>query len=472
MDIRFTLQAEYASPTYSVTLFNLYGYTSGSPTANLLASNVTKAQLLAGHIVTTNLIIVSGYIQPLGACSAAPQQTYSLEFLAGPIIVGTFSNYAGQSRVGITKLNNSLTLDTTFNVGSGFGFGPGTDTGPMQIVKQSNGKIVVAGTVTSYDGVTCSKVIRLNPDGSKDYTFSGWGATTYFNTRTILTIDTQTDNKIIVGGANGLVTDTTAGSGMLVRLELDGSIDNTFASNVLQINGTVRVVLFLPNDNQSILVAGNFLAPTNGGLYKVLNTGAFDFSFPGGFTLGTTGDGLGKINCMSLDSSNRIMIGGSWTAVFNGISVVNPVRINSAGVLDTSWYPKANGIVSSILEQPGTGGKVIIAGTFSQVNVSSTPLPAVFRFGLARISANGVNDATWTAEPNYSGSYNTGWFPGSRLSLLSNGNILFIGSILSVNNNTNVTNVTVLSPTNGAPVTSGISYGLSDAAIYRDAVSF
>jgi uncharacterized delta-60 repeat protein len=473
MDIRFTLQQEYAGPEYTVTLFNLYGYTSGSNTPNLLASNVTKGLLLGtinnpGYIVTTNLAIVSGYIQPLGACGAAPPQTYSLVFSPGPIIVGNFSNYSGQTSVGIVKLNNDLTLDQTFNVGSGFGFQLGNNNGPLQIVKQANGKIVVAGTFSTYDGVQSSNtnVIRLNPDGSRDYTFNFNGG--FYTSKTILSIDTQTDGKILIAGANNTtLTPITAGSGWLFRINVDGTPDTTFNNNVPSINGTVRVVLFLQNDNQSILIAGNFTSPGTG-MAKIGSNGQQAVFAQAG--AGTTTDGLGKISCLTLDSQNRIMIGGSFTTLFSQ-TVTNPVRVNSAGVIDTSWYPRCNGVVNSMIELPGTGGVVVAAGNFTGVNTS----PQYTRNGIARLLPTGVVDNSIPTWASLTATYNTDpssyWFPGPKVSLLSDGNILFYGNIASVNGSATYTNIVKIGAATGQPVTVGITYGISEVANYRDAVS-
>jgi uncharacterized delta-60 repeat protein len=470
MDIRFTLQAEYAGPTYTVTLFNLYGYTSGNPTANLLASNVTKAQLLGGFIVTTPLAIVSGYVQPLGVCSAAPPQTYSLVFLPGPIIVGNFSNYSGQTSVGIVKLNNDLTFDQTFNVGSGFGFLGGNNNGPLQIVKQANGKIVVAGSFFSYDGINDSnrsRIIRLNPDGSRDYTFNFNGA--FYFDKTILSIDTQTDGKILVAGANNTtLTPITSGSGLLIRLNVDGTLDTTFNNNVPSLNGTIRVVLFLPNDNQSILIAGNFTTPQNG-MLKLSSNGQ-QTAFANANTTSSV-DGLGKISCMTLDSQNRIMIGGSFTQAF-GQAIINPIRINSAGVMDTNWFPRCNGVVNSMIELPGTGGVVVAAGIFTGVNTS----PLYTKNGIARLLPTGVVDNSIPTWASLTATYNTDpssyWFPGPKVSLLSDGNILFYGNIASVYGSTTFTNIVKINAATGQPMTAGITYGISEVANYRDAVSF
>jgi hypothetical protein len=55
--------------------------------------------------------------------------------------------------------------DKTFNIGGGF-----NDT-VDSIIEQGDGKILVGGQFTGYNGESANYIIRLNSDGSKDQTF-------------------------------------------------------------------------------------------------------------------------------------------------------------------------------------------------------------------------------------------------------------------------------------------------------------
>ena len=55
--------------------------------------------------------------------------------------------------------------DLTFNSGSGF------NGGTNAVTLQPDGKILVGGIFTTYDGLIEHRIIRLNSDGSKDLTF-------------------------------------------------------------------------------------------------------------------------------------------------------------------------------------------------------------------------------------------------------------------------------------------------------------
>ncbi|MGB3673355.1 MAG: delta-60 repeat domain-containing protein, partial [Candidatus Nanopelagicales bacterium] len=65
------------------------------------------------------------------------------------------------------------TLDPSFNTGTGFS---GNPSAPNTITVQSDGKIVVGGFFSGYQGEAASGLVRLNSDGSRDTTFDVGGA--------------------------------------------------------------------------------------------------------------------------------------------------------------------------------------------------------------------------------------------------------------------------------------------------------
>src|SRR5436190_24161449 len=60
-------------------------------------------------------------------------------------------------------------IDTTFNAG-----GAGADNGVFSVAVQPDGKIVIGGQFTSYNGdpAASDEVMRLNADGTRDTTFN------------------------------------------------------------------------------------------------------------------------------------------------------------------------------------------------------------------------------------------------------------------------------------------------------------
>ena len=109
----------------------------------------------------------------------------------GKILVGgTFTTFTGSTQNYLIRLNSNGSKDSTFDIGSGFN----SDVNSIAI--QSNGNILVGGTFTTFTGSTQNRVIRLNSDGSKDSTFNiGAG----FN-NDVYSIAIQSDGKILFGG--------------------------------------------------------------------------------------------------------------------------------------------------------------------------------------------------------------------------------------------------------------------------------
>lgn len=114
------------------------------------------------------------------------------------------------------RLNANGDLDTSFNNGTGF------NNTPYCIKIQNDGKILVGGDFTSYNGTTSNRLIRLNSNGTIDTSFN---ISNGFN-GIVKAIEVQTDGKILVGGDFTTFNGTTKRA--LVRLNSDGSIDNYF----------------------------------------------------------------------------------------------------------------------------------------------------------------------------------------------------------------------------------------------------
>ena len=114
-------------------------------------------------------------------------------------------------------------IDTTFNpTDLGFGFGGGASSTVYTSSIQSDGKIIIAGDFTSYNGTSINRIARLNADGTLDATFNvGTGASDYVWSSSI-----QSDGKIIIG--DGFTSYNGTASNYIARLNADGTLDATF----------------------------------------------------------------------------------------------------------------------------------------------------------------------------------------------------------------------------------------------------
>lgn len=135
-------------------------------------------------------------------------------------------------------------LDTSFNV-QGM-------VSPETILKfqPADGKIILVERFVGKNGVVESSLIRrLDPDGNVDLNFAGGIGTTILSD--VKTVAFQSDGKIIVGGNLFRVNNDQVLN--LVRLDPDGSLDESFS----KITHTgITTVLIQPDDK--IIIGGSF----------------------------------------------------------------------------------------------------------------------------------------------------------------------------------------------------------------------
>ena len=209
------------------------------------------------------------------------------------LIVGNFTSFNGITRNHIARLNTDGTLDNSFNVGTG------SNRLIQDVAIQSDGKIIIGGEFTSYNGVSRNFVARLNADGSLDNSFNA--GTDFFPF--LYSIYIQPDGKVIIGG---YVSSTLTPFNGLGRLNSDGSIDATFGPTV--VSGIVSDIIMQPDGK--ILIAGTegYNDNMTNRIIRLHPDGALDTSFDLGVK---GGQDDGHINSISLQPDGKIIIGGS-----------------------------------------------------------------------------------------------------------------------------------------------------------------
>jgi len=243
----------------------------------------------------------------------------------GKIIVGgSFTTFTGSTQNRLIRLNSNGSNDTTFNIGIGFDRNGLLGTEVQSIAIQSDGKILVGGIYSRYSASTQNNLIRLNSDGSKDSTFNiGSG----FN-NTVLPTKIQSDGKILVGGS--FTTFTGSSQNYLIRLNSDGSKDTSFDIGS-GFNGTVRSI-DIQSDGK-IIVGGDFTTFTGSSqnyLIRLNSNGSKDTSF-------NIGSGFNNsVRSIEIQSDGKILVGGSFTT-FTDSSQIRLIRLNSDGSKDTSF---------------------------------------------------------------------------------------------------------------------------------------
>ncbi|MFD2942281.1 T9SS type A sorting domain-containing protein [Flavobacterium notoginsengisoli] len=306
----------------------------------------------------------------------------------GKILVGgQFLKFNGSSHKCLVRLNSDGSKDYSFNVGSGFSNYSGGFPLVQAIAQQADGKIIIGGCFTDYQGYWQKALIRLNTDGSIDKSFdtdtdNGFvGANGAYKIQSIVI---QPDGKIIVG--SDFTQYRGVNMGKLIRLNADGSIDKSFAVG-RGFDKSVRVVKLLSDGK--ILVGGEFTTyqgVSQKGIIRLKSDASKDTSFDIGKGFGSTYT-LNDVLTIEEQKDGKIIVGGTFK-FYQDINQNYITRLNSDGSLDSSFNSKGgfNFYVNSIALQ--NDGKIIVGGDFSVYQ-------NYFTDRLARLNSDGSLDSSF-----------------------------------------------------------------------------
>jgi len=304
------------------------------------------------------------------------------------LIGGRFTSYNGEPRTGIARLNGDGSLDTDFDPGSG-----ASSLGVEAIALQADGKVLICGSFGSYDGTPRNGIARINGDGSLDTDFDpGSGPT-----GSIYSIAVQSDGKALIGGTftsfNGVPR------GRIARLNSDGSLDEDFDPGSGAVGGSLNKVFSVAvQPDGKVLIGGSFASydgtPRNG-IARINSDGTLD----GGFDLDPD-VGIGWVETLALQTDGKVLVGGhSVGGAFPSYKGI--VRLNNDGSLDAGFDSGAGtelGSVSTVALQPD--GKVLLGGFFTSYD--GTPRNRVARAlngaAIQSLTATGSDRVQWLRE--------------------------------------------------------------------------
>ena len=317
------------------------------------------------------------------------QAEAAIEDSSGRIIFGgLFTSYSGVSFNRIVRVNSDASIDNTFNIGTGF------NDAVYDVELQADGKIMVGGFFSSYSGVSFGKIVRLNVNGSIDNTFNiGIG----FN-NSVFVIKPQSDGKILVGGSFTEYNDFFYP--YLIRLNSNGSIDETFNLGS-SLNGTVYDII-LQSDGKKIIL-GDFTTVNGNSHVRIVrlnDDGSVDNTFNSGTGFnGTVYSGL-------LDEDKILAVGAFFE--YSGQTNRQIVKLNSDGSIDNTFnsgagFTRFSGISFSttIIKY---SDKYFVLGDFDNYNGGTAN-------GLIQLNQNGSINASFnygTGLVFSAGTFNTG----------------------------------------------------------------
>lgn len=275
-------------------------------------------------------------------------RTLSIQSDQNLIVGGDYLNLNGISSPYFSRLSPEGIMDVNFHTGTGFNGKVYTS------YIQSDGKIIVGGSFTSYNGNNAGRLIRLNPDGIYDPTFNTTiGATTGI----IYDVCEQADGKIIIVGSFTKYNGTTVNR--IARILPDGTLDTAFNTGIGSTSNITNVEI-LPNGK--IILAGNFLKFNGVDSNKIIRLYP-DGKIDTGFNIGTGFND--DVNAMLVQSDGKILLGGKFTN-YNGVPANRIIRINEDGTLDTVFL-SGSGFSGDAVQVIKTdlSGNIMVGGSFT-----------------------------------------------------------------------------------------------------------
>jgi len=385
----------------------------GSPTVYALAVQADGKILIGGTFDT---------VEDVGRTNIArlnPNGSLDTNFIASTSLTDSFGNVAQVSAValqangqivlagnftavddvtlnGLARLNADGSLDTNFNpsiiLTNQFMDQNGNPISAAikAAVVQANGKIILGGTFDTVNGLARTNLARLNRDGSLDtsvitgteliYDFiDPWDPLNRIPVAAAVSaLALQGDGAIVVGGT--FTTVNGAGRNGIVRLNKDGSLDNSFfvGDGVEDGDnpGTVKSITIQPDGG--ILIAGQFTSVHGIGrnnLARLNPDGSLDPNF-----------GLAenrRVDALASENDGFVMVADSscdWGCSFT------LKRLNPDGSLDDTFpLVRGEGLVKTMAVQPD--GNVLIGGSFYNINLNNGA-DSIVRPGIARLYGN------------------------------------------------------------------------------------
>ncbi len=264
------------------------------------------------------------------------------------VIGGSFTEVHGQSRSYLARLDTRGNLDPSFAMVD-------LNNEIRAIAVQPDGRILIAGRFTRVAGVARNRVARLNADGSLDALFDpGTGAND-----NVRTLQLQADGRILIGGQFTIYNGTNRSR--IARLTANGALDLTFNPGG-GADGQVRTMATAAD--LAIYIGGEFQSfdgTAISGLARLHPNGTLDAGFAPGTANGSV------VRALYVQDNLKLWVGGAFYQA-GGAAHANLARLNPDGSADEFFepFPATDNEVFALV--PDAAGGLVLGGDFNQVS--------------------------------------------------------------------------------------------------------
>lgn len=280
------------------------------------------------------------------------------------------------------------------------------------VLKNSAGQFYAYGAFTSFNGNTARRnLVRLNSDYTLDTSFNP----AFNNTILDAILDPITEKIVCVGN----FTQTTSGTtyNRIIRLNLDGTPDNTFASTT-GFNASVTCIKWSWQFDR-YYIGGAFTTYKGSQQHKfvIVDIDGYVISWP--YPTSVTG----QVNTLSVSDNGAVFVAGTFTQW--GPYTAQCVLSFSATGVKTSWFDTGgfNSSVTSMvrLGAPEIGYTNYYVGNFTTFKGTQAP-------GIAKVDLGDL-DVTFNPGTGFAGS------APNKIIIDSNNNLFVSGNFTSYNGN-------------------------------------
>lgn len=350
----------------------------------LLRPVVFVVVLLSGLSAFGEGELDSGFLPPALTEAEGPANIHGVahQNFGKVVIAGSFDTVDGVQTGHITRLMPDGSVDSSFQAGDGAN-------GAVRCVAVlEDQKLLIGGDFTEFDGMPRARIARLHPDGELDLSFdpgSGFDATVHS-----LTAGANRPLEYFVGGEFEEYDGEPRAN--LASIDASGSLRESFTC---QTNGTVhRVTSFrtAPGRYNDVVIAGDF---TEVGGEARNRLAGFDYRGElGSLNADPLGGPDGTVLAFEEIDRGVYLVGGEFTTwdgqPRRGYALLEGGRV--APTLSADSLPSLDGNVRAVASDGN--GFMAIGGSFTEIGGEE-------RLHLASLSIGSGFGATWELDPGF-----------------------------------------------------------------------